>query len=535
MNMAVCTLVVSAYLVIACNFRFWRDFVGVTGGFSLDHAPLYATSFLLLVLFLNALLTLVAFRPVAKLAFTVVLLVAAFTSYFMGKYGVLIDETMLQNVIETDVKESTELASWSMVLTVIALGVLPSVLLWRMRLEAPSAWRDLALKLVIIVVSLLGVAGLAMLNFRIYAPTFREHGEFRYMVNPANYVYSTISFLHKKRKRPDVTPIGTDAAKGALWAGRTRRTVTLVVVGETARAANFSLNGYQRETNPQLAAQEGLINFPSVQSCGTVTAVSVPCIFSALDREHFSDSTAKSQEGLLDVLKHAGFEVLWRNNNSGCKDTCLRVQYEDLSRPQAGNPNCNVEECLDERLLDRLPEMIRDAKRDLVVVLHQKGSHGPAYWKRYPDKFAKWTPVCQTTDFEKCANPEIVAAYDNTILYTDYFLSQAIDTLRKGVADAGVDAALVYFSDHGESLGENHLYLHGTPYFLSPDEQRHVPMMMWLSDGWLSSFRIDGTCLAARSGQAYSHDNIFHSVLGMLRISTAVYDPKLDIFQPCSR
>jgi lipid A ethanolaminephosphotransferase len=298
---------------------------------------------------------------------------------------------------------------------------------------------------------------------------------------------------------------------------------------------NFSLNGYHRETNPRLSAQRGLINFSDVSSCGTVTAVSVPCVFSSLGRKNYSDGKAKSQQGLLDVLSHADFDVVWRDNNSGCKDTCNRVRYEDLAQPGAGNALCNQEECYDERLLERLPQIIRESQRDLVLVLHQKGSHGPAYWKRYPGEFAKWTPVCETSDFEKCANEDIVAAYDNTILYTDYVLSKTIDILRQAGADSGVDTAFMYFSDHGESLGENNMYLHGAPYLISPIEQRHVPLMLWLSDSYLARFHIDATCLAARSKQTFSHDNVFHSVLGMLNISTAVYNPALDIFQACNR
>jgi lipid A ethanolaminephosphotransferase len=535
MNVAVCTLAASVFFVLGCNLRFWQTFIEATGGFQARNLPLYAATFLILVLVLNAMLTPLAFRSLLKPVLIFLFVTTSFASYFMNHYGVAIDAAMMQNVFETDLREAAELLNWRLAASVILLGVIPSLLLWRIRLQAPPLGRNLLAKSAIVIASLAVAACLLLLFFKTYAPAFREHRELRLLLAPTNYLNAGSSFLRKKARPVAVAPIGTDAIRGPLWAGAARRTVTVIVVGETARAMNFSLNGYARQTNPRLSKQEGLINFSQVTSCGTATAVSVPCVFSSLGRKNYSETRAKSQQGLLDVLAHAGFDVMWRDNNSGCKGACDRVGYEDLSQPVAGDPLCRQEECYDERLLNRLPEIIRWAKNDLVIVLHQKGSHGPAYWKRYPEAFARWEPVCRTSDLEKCPTENIVAAYDNTILYTDYFLSKAIDILRKSGNEAGVETALMYFSDHGESLGEKNMYLHGAPYIISPIEQRHVPFMLWLSDRFLSHFRIDAKCLAARSGQAFSHDDVFHSILGMLNVSTAVYNPALDIFHACSR
>lgn len=534
-NVAACTLAASVFFVAACNLRFWKTFVEATGGYLPRNIPLYLATFLILVLVLNALLTLLAFRPVLKPVLAFLFIATSFAAYFMNHYGVAIDAAMMQNVFETDMREAAELLNWSLVATVLLLGVLPCFLLWRVRLEAPPLVKNLLVKSAIVSVSLVVAAGLLLTFYKSYAPAFREHRELRLLMTPTNYLNAASSFLRGKSRPVVVAPIGTDAIKGPLWTGVARRSVTVIVVGETARAMNFSLNGYARQTNPRLSAQDGLINFSEVSSCGTATAVSVPCVFSSLGRKNYSESKAKSQQGLLDVLAHAGFDVLWRDNNSGCKGTCDRVRYEDLSQPASGDPFCNKEECFDERLLEKLPQVIHASQNDLVIVLHQKGSHGPAYWKRYPDAFAKWGPVCKTSDLEKCPTEDIVAAYDNSILYTDYFLSQAIDILRKSGREEGIDTAFMYFSDHGESLGERNMYLHGAPYIISPIEQRHVPFMLWLSDGYLSRFHIDSKCLAARASQSFSHDDVFHSVLGMLNVSTAVYNPALDIFHACNR
>eukprot|EP01114_Cavostelium_apophysatum_P023745 TRINITY_DN9049_c0_g1_i1.p2 TRINITY_DN9049_c0_g1~~TRINITY_DN9049_c0_g1_i1.p2 ORF type:complete len:315 (+),score=66.40 TRINITY_DN9049_c0_g1_i1:815-1759(+) len=305
--------------------------------------------------------------------------------------------------------------------------------------------------------------------FKSLAPTVREHRELRYLLTPTNAVQALNGYLRNRWSTPvPLEQIGRDAVKGNRWAGQTRRTVTVIVVGETARAANFSLDGYARETNPRLAREEGLINFARVQSCGTATAVSVPCVFSAMGRERYDATRAKNQEGLLDVLKHAGFRVHWRDNNSGCKGVCDRVEFVDVSAPSAGNTHCAGDECYDEDLLDGLPDMIRHATRDLVVVLHQKGSHGPAYAHRYPAGFGRFGPVCDSSEFQTCSRDSIVAAYDNTILYTDSFLAQTIDLLRRAAQSADVDTSMLYFSDHGESLGEGNMYLHGAPWMLLP-------------------------------------------------------------------
>lgn len=535
LNAAGFTLIASLFIVAVYNTSFWRAFIDATGHLSLAHLPLQVGCFILIVLLFNAFLTLINFRYVFKPVLTVLLLTTAATSYFMNHYGTQIDRSMIQNLFETDLREARELLHWKLVATIVVLGVLPSLAVWRIRLTYPAWRRDLLLKAGIVGVSLLIIAALLFAFFKTLAPALREHRELRYLLTPTNYIQALHSYYKQKGESAlVVAPLGMDAVKNAAGAGNAQRTVTVIVVGETARAMNFSLNGYQRETNPELARQSELINFTDVQSCGTATAISLPCVFSALGRENYSDSKARSQQGLLDVLNHAGFEVHWLDNNSGCKGACDRVAYQDLSQPEAGNRWCVGDECFDERMLDKLPELIRASKGDLVVVLHQKGSHGPAYYKRYPTAFKRFTPVCETTELAKCSRESIVAAYDNTILYTDHFLNQTIEILKQAADSDKVNTAMLFFSDHGESLGEKNMYLHGAPYILSPNEQRAVPMMLWLSPGFRERFHIDQRCLAARAGQSFSHDNVFHSVLGMLSVSTAVYNPALDIFSPCT-
>lgn len=530
------TLAVAILMASISNGKFWSTFAHATGGVSLANLPLLAGAFLIIVLFFNACLTIASFRYVAKPVLIALVLIASAASYFIAAYGIVIDKAMIQNVFETDTREATELISWQLAAKIGLLGVLPSLVIARLRIRFPDGTKGLLQRSGIVAGSLLAAVLLLLLLFKSLAPALREHRELRFLLTPTNFIQAMHGYLRNRwAANVVVAPLGRDAVRGAAWAGKQRRTVTVIVVGETARAANFSLNGYGRQTNPLLSRQDGLINFSHVSSCGTATAVSVPCVFSALGRDGYSDSKASSQEGLLDVLKHAGFDVIWRDNNSGCKGVCDRVRYEDMSRPAGPDSHCDGAECYDERLLEGLPELLRSSDKDLVIVLHQKGSHGPAYASRYPKEFARFGPVCTTNQFEQCSRESIQAAYDNTIAYTDYFLSKTIDMLREAASREGVDTAMLYFSDHGESLGENNVYLHGAPYMFAPREQTEVPMMLWMSDGFSDRFSIDRRCLRERRNQQLSHDNVFHSVLGMLDVNTAVLNPRLDLFHACVR
>jgi len=301
----------------------------------------------------------------------------------------------------------------------------------------------------------------------------------------------------------------------------TDRELIILVVGEAARADRFSLNSYAKETNP-LLKKEGVINFPNMYSCDTSTATSVPCMFSIFGREQYSDKKTKTTENLLDVLRHAGIHILWRDNNSDSKGVALNVTYENFKDPK-NNPVCDVE-CRDEGMLSGLQEYIsRQKTGDILIVLHQMGNHGPAYYKRYPESFERFKPVCKTSQLEKCTHEEISNAYDNAILYTDYFLSKVIGLLKNN--DKQFETAMVYMSDHGESLGESGLYLHGLPYFMAPDAQKHIGAVMWFGEG----FHLDKQALRDKSTKAYSHDHLFHTILGLMEVKTSAYDKQKDI------
>ncbi|GAA5783910.1 phosphoethanolamine transferase [Chitiniphilus shinanonensis] len=525
------TLVAIGFLLLFCNGPFWSRLLAVQPLTSANWLS-FVAAFALLLALLNLILTLLAWPYVLRPFLTFLLLATSLVAYFMNQYGVMIDAGMVRNAVETDPAEVRDLLTMKLFAYLLLLGVLPSWLLWRTPIRWRSTGREALVKLMVVAVSLLAILCIALSYYQTFASVARNHRDLRFLLTPTNYIQATNSYLKQRlRSERTFTPIGTDAKLGAAWAKRPRKSLTVIVVGETARADHFSLNGYGRNTNPLLAKQQGLINFGNVWSCGTETAVSLPCMFSDLGRSNFDREKAEGRGNLLDVLQQAGLAVQWRDNQSGCKGVCARVPNEDVRDSKIPSACPKAGECLDEVLLAGLGARLDALDRDTVLVLHMMGSHGPAYYSRSPDAFKAFRPECRTSQLDRCSREQIVNSFDNSLRYTDYVLSSLIDLLRSK-ADR-VDGAMIYLSDHGESLGENNLYLHGTPYLFAPDGQKHVPAVMWFSDGYQRDFGVNRSCLVARSGQAYSQDNLFHSVLGLLDVQTNAYNRQLDLFAPC--
>ncbi|MFJ4145708.1 phosphoethanolamine transferase [Pseudomonas sp. NPDC089734] len=527
----VVTLIASAFLLFGFNTNVWQHLFEITGGSSKGIAIRIAFGVMVFCVF-NIVLTLFSFRRVLKPVLMFLFFVSAGVAYFMNEYGVMIDAGMFRNFAETNPTEVQGLLSLKLALYIILLGVLPSALLWHTPIRYRRWHRELFSKVVVCFICSVSIGGVALANYQGLSSLFRNHHELRLMVVPSNYIGASIGYLSEQivsSQRPFLK-LGEDAKRSADWATHTRNSLTVLVVGESARAENFGILGYGRNTTPNLNKQDGLVAFTDVYSCGTETAVSVPCMFSNMGRKDYNAAKARNQEGLLDVLKRAGIEVVWRDNQSGCKGTCDRVTFQDVSNLK--DPSlCANNECHDEILLQGLENFIDSLDKDTVLVLHQMGSHGPEYFKRYPKAFEKFTPVCESNALNNCSRDSIVNGYDNTLLYTDHVLSRLIDVLRS--RQDKVDTAMMYLSDHGESLGEYNLFLHGTPYLLAPDQQKHVPMMIWLSDSYQKSFAVNTECLAKERNAPLSQDNLFHSLLGLLKVDTKVYDPNLDMFSGC--
>jgi lipid A ethanolaminephosphotransferase len=524
-------LLVSALIVALFNQSLWREVLRLT----VDQDPtawFFPISLFFVLLFtINAVLTILAWPVLFKPIAIALILISVSASYFMDAFGILIDREMIRNLLETDVQEASDLISLGVLAHFAFWGGVPAYLILRQPISYRSWFPATIRKLVLLAVSAVIVISIVMLGFKHYSAFFSNNRHVRHLIAPVNVIYSTTSLLKRIHFN---TPkqfqlVGTDARPGAILQQSGKRALLVLVVGETARADHFSLQGYERETNPKLK-EAGGIYFSNVSSCGTATATSIPCMFSADTRETFSNERARHTEGFMDVASRAGVRVIWLENNSGCKGICNRTEFEKLSHQKIPG-TCVDGECFDEILEMRLEEILKTATGPLLVVLHQRGSHGPAYYKRYPAKFKQFTPVCTDAQLDRCPRQDIVNAYDNTLLYTDSTLAGLTKMLGRN--SERFDSALLYISDHGESLGENGVYLHGMPYAIAPKAQTHVPMYIWFSPDFAQTMQFDQQCSREKKANPYSHDNLFHTVLGMLDIKTEVYQSKLDMFSDC--
>jgi lipid A ethanolaminephosphotransferase len=532
LTVSVLALVIALYLTVVQNTTFFKAVFVALNKTGHGNLPFEIAVYVSLALLFFLLLSLLAsIKPLFKPLLIVILVVTAAVSFFMDTYGVVIDASMIQNLMETDVKEAAELFNLKLFLHIFFLGILPAIWVYRTEIQYQPLLSEILRRLLIIGIAAVLLGGTIFTYYKDFSFVLRNNHSLRYLINPNYPVYSFVKYLKGSMQTEvvKVNALGVDASQNKTWQTRGKKSIVVIVVGETARAENFALNGYARATNPRLS-KEDIIYFPNTHSCGTATAASLPCMFSNLKQDHFSDSDAKQNENLLDVLAHAGISVLWKDNNSGCKGVCQRVATENteiLKIPDL----CADGECFDEVMLQGLQSYFDKLTSNTVIVLHQKGSHGPAYYKRHPNSFKAFTPECTNDQVQDCPQADIVNAYDNTILYTDYFLAEVIKLLKTNAGK--YNTALFYMSDHGESLGENGIYLHGLPYSFAPEEQKHIPFILWLSKDFSDSFGLDTECIKRQRTEPYSHDNLFHSVLGMLDIKTNVYQPDYDIFSHC--
>jgi len=516
------------YFSLVSNSAFWAAFRATEAGQSAGAWALGLGMAVAITALHAGLLLAVVNRWSRNVVLPLVFLVTAAVAFYMERYHVYIDRDMVANVLVTEPKEARELITPDFLVALLVYGLLPSILVWWTRAPTRSLGRGVALHLLGMGVALLLALGAIGLVYQPLSSLMRNETSLRHLITPGNWIVSFARAVRSDhRKDAPRTPIATDARIVRPDGARPR--LLVVMVGETARAANWGMNGYARQTTPRLAALDG-VNYPDVEACGTNTEVSLPCMFSAQGLRNYDREAIRGSESLMHVLHRLDIGTLWRDNQTGCKGVCDGLPFESFLDADVPG-DCEGGRCLDHVLLHELDAAVARMPGDAVVVLHMLGNHGPSYYARYPEAFKRFTPACEVDELGDCERQAIVNAYDNALLYTDTVVADTVAWLAGH--SAARDTALIYLSDHGESLGEAGLYLHGVPRMIAPEEQLKVPMWLWLSPELREADGIDMACLREGAAAPRTHDVLFSTVLGLMRVETAARDPALDLLSRC--
>ncbi|MDO6705090.1 phosphoethanolamine transferase [Photobacterium sp. 1_MG-2023] len=521
-------IILSVYFGTVMNYPVLKKIFMLSADVSNSGFP-WTAPVLLICAFL-ILFSAIAWPYLLKPVMCLLLLSSAAALYAEVNFNVLFDTTMMESVFETNASEISFYMNPASLLYFVGFGGVPCLLLCMVKIVPHRSWMvAICARMAVLIVAIAGIGLIAATHYKDYASVGRNNHYLNKMIIPAQ-VYSGYRYLEKKYlSRPLAYQFQGEDAR-VLPARNGKPTLMVVVLGETARAMNFAYNGYPRNTNPY-TENLGLISFRDVSSCGTYTALSVPCMFSSLTRTQYNEPRAKTQDNVLDVMQHAGVDVLWVDNDGGDKGVAKHLPYRTVN-PDLKNQACNGTTCFDEAMLHDAQTFIDGEVRNKILVLHTIGSHGPTYWQRYPEEQAPFQPACNRSDLENCTDQQIRNVYDNTLVYTDSILAKVIQQLIH--VDDTYNVMLTYISDHGESLGEGGFYLHGAPYAIAPREQTQVPWLLWLPDNDARQKGLDAHCLRQKAQQAsLTHDAFFHSLLGLYGVQTDIKDPALDVTQSC--
>lgn len=525
--------VLSLYFTVVLNYPFFAKVLKLNP-FTGTNADLFLYTMPIVMFFLlNAIFQILVVPFVHKVLIPLFLVISAAISYQEIFLNIYFDKEMLTNVLQSNMTEGSRLITPTYILWIIGLGVVPALLYLITKVQYRKWYKEIGMRLAMIALSVIIIGMIGKGFYQDYSSFFRNNKSITHLLLPSNFVGASISKY--KLWREENIPYSTQDLGVKQDKPDEYRHFTVLIVGETTRSMNWGLNGYTRQTTPKLAERgDQIINFRNVTSCGTSTAHSVPCMFSTFDRTDYDAAKAARQDNLLDILQRAGVDITWLDNDMGCKGVCDRVASVDITALNLAD-YCHNGECLDNILLTQFDNVLNNSTKDTILVLHTIGSHGPTYHERYTDKERLFIPTCDTNEINKCSQEQLVNTYDNTIVYADQFIDQVISKLEHR---DDLESTVFYLSDHGESLGENGVYLHSAPYAIAPKEQISVPMIMWFSKTFRQNEGIDFQCLAKNAAEkTYSHDNLFSTVFGLMDMSdvSETYRKNMDILADCKK
>lgn len=484
------------------------EFIGASSLFTL--LTIVVAQFCVTVLLLSA-IGIVSLR-LAKWFTMLFLITNSIAFYFVHTYSTILTKAMMGNVFNTNPDEAGELFSLMIVVYLLLLGILPALLIQRFNIHKTSIIKRVGIFAGTLVFVL--VWGFANSSSWLW---FDKHSKnVGGLSMPLSYIINSISY------KIDSTPKKAQALLDPLTFNNPSSPQTVVlIIGESARSDRFALYGYPKETTPLLAKHD-IVTLPDPISCSTYTTASIACM---LSHKGSKVRLTDNDEPLPSYLKRFGVSVLWRSKNWGEPPIQTDLYQRSDTLKQLCTNNCDGGE-FDEVMLYGLNKTIADLNGSKkFIVLHQIGSHGPTYTKRYPPSFEHFKPVCNSVQLQECTQEALDNAYDNSIRYTDYFLSTLIDKLGKLQGEV----VMIYISDHGESLGESGFYLHGAPNLIAPKFQRAVPFIVWMNDEFKRAKNLTNRSIVKES--SYTQDYIFHSILGAFDANSTIYNERFDLFR----
>jgi lipid A ethanolaminephosphotransferase len=443
--------------------------------------------------------------------------------YFMMTYQVMLDISMLGNILNTRMEEAIDFAHPKLIVYLLFFAVIPGFLLVRTKITKLHRGKIILQASVVLILGLLWIYG-ASSTWLWFDQNSKKLGG---RILPWSYVIGLVRHYSDTSSQPNIQTLLPPAdfipvknIDQDINKDTDQRKIVVLVIGEAARSGNFSIYGYTKNTTP-LVEKQNVVALQNAFSCSTYTTASLKCILSHTDNDGVFSS---SYELLPSYLRRHNVDVIWRTNNWG--EPPIKVtsytKADDL-RETCNGPGCPFDEALLHNLVERIES---SDKRNILVILHQKGSHGPAYNSLYPAEFRHFLPECDTVDLQKCSQQALINAYDNSILYTDHFLNRTINILKD---QTNASTMMMYVSDHGESLGEYNLYLHGTPYSVAPDVQKKIPFLLWMSDEYIEAQNISVDKLKKRTSHSQHH--VFHSIMGAFNMRSDIYKEDMDLFQ----
>ncbi len=520
------SLLIAIYFGIFLNFTIYYKLFFIIKNLEEVKLGVIVSIPIIFIACLNIIFSVITIKHIEKPLIIIWLMTSSIVSYQMFYYGIVFNSDMFVNIFETNTGEGLSFVNFHILIWFFIFGILPSILISKLTITHKSLIKETCSRSISIIISLAILTTIYLLYYKDIASIARNNKNLRTTIVPTYFTYSFVKYL-KNTYFNTLIPykeIGLDAQLNTN--PNRRKNLSLIVIGETARSMNIELNGYLKDTN-RYTKPFNIISFKNVKSCATATAISLPCMFSSFPRHEYKYEYAANQDNLIDILKRTNINMMWLDNDDGCKGVCNNIK--NIKIQNNNNKWCDGLYCYDGILVEKTKnELAHISHNDTIIFLHLIGSHGPTYYKRYPKDHKIYSPDCPRSDIQNCNNEELVNSYDNTIAYTDFVLSKLIELLK--TKNNNWNTSLIYISDHGESLGEYGLYLHGAPYFMAPEEQTKIPMLMWFSDSFAKENKINLDELFNKAeNNFYSHDNFFHTILGLASVTTNVYDSNLDI------